>query len=252
MSLINVFGRWYRRKFSDPDAAMLLILILLSVAVLVFWGSLIMPVLVAAVIAYLLDWPVVRLVNVGVGRTLACSMVMLGFVAVTILLLVGLVPTISRQSVNLIQETPLIWQNAQEWVLRLPDKYPDYVQVYQIQQMMEGFNDHMVEFGQTLLEVSVNSLGNVAAVLVYMILVPLMVFFMLKDKLFFLDNMSKLLPRERRLITQVGHEMNTQIANYIRGKVIEIVIVGGISCLTFAPMYGMSTDKPTSTPNKMA
>lgn len=236
MSLINVFGRWYRRKFSDPDAAMLLILILLSVAVLVFWGSLIMPVLVAAVIAYLLDWPVVRLVNVGVGRTLACSMVMLGFVAVTILLLVGLVPTISRQSVNLIQETPLIWQNAQEWVLRLPDKYPDYVQVYQIQQMMEGFNDHMVEFGQTLLEVSVNSLGNVAAVLVYMILVPLMVFFMLKDKLFFLDNMSKLLPRERRLITQVGHEMNTQIANYIRGKVIEIVIVGGISCLTFALM----------------
>ena len=102
MSLISVFGRWYRRKFSDPDAAMLLILILLTATVFVFWGGLIMPVLVAAVIAYLLDWPVNRLVNIGVSRTISCSVVMLAFVAVTILMIVGLLPTVSRQSVNLI------------------------------------------------------------------------------------------------------------------------------------------------------
>ena len=236
MSLISVFGRWYRRKFSDPDAAMLLILILLTATVFVFWGGLIMPVLVAAVIAYLLDWPVNRLVNIGVSRTISCSVVMLAFVAVTILMIVGLLPTVSRQSVNLIQETPLIWQNAQDWILRLPDKYPDYVQVYQIQQMMESLNDHLVDLGQQLLSASVSSIGNVAALLVYMILVPLMVFFMLKDKLFFLDGISSLLPKERRLITQVGHEMNTQIANYIRGKVIEILIVGSVSCVIFALM----------------
>ena len=236
MSLISVFGRWYRRKFSDPDAAMLLILILLTATVFVFWGGLIMPVLVAAVIAYLLDWPVNRLVNIGVSRTISCSVVMLAFVAVTILMIVGLLPTVSRQSVNLIQETPLIWQNAQDWILRLPDKYPDYVQVYQIQQMMESLNDHLVDLGQQLLSASVSSIGNVAALLVYMILVPLMVFFMLKDKLFFLDGISSLLPKERRLITQVGHEMNTQIANYIRGKVIEILIVGSVSCVVFALM----------------
>lgn len=236
MSLFSVFGRWYRRKFSDPDATMLLILILLTAAVLVFWGGLIIPVLVAAVIAYLLDWPVTRLVNIGLGRTFACSIVMLAFVAITILLVVGLLPTVTRQSINLIQETPLIWQNAQDWILRLPDRYPDYVQVYQIQQMMEGLNDHLVNLGQHILSASVNSLGSVAALLVYMILVPLMVFFMIKDKLFFLDSISGVLPRERRLITQVGQEMNTQIANYIRGKVIEIVIVGAVSCVTFALM----------------
>ncbi|MEQ5807980.1 AI-2E family transporter [Alteromonas sp. NFXS44] len=215
---------------------MLLILILLTATVFVFWGGLIMPVLVAAVIAYLLDWPVNRLVNIGVSRTISCSVVMLAFVAVTILMIVGLLPTVSRQSVNLIQETPLIWQNAQDWILRLPDKYPDYVQVYQIQQMMESLNDHLVDLGQQLLSASVSSIGNVAALLVYMILVPLMVFFMLKDKLFFLDGISSLLPKERRLITQVGHEMNTQIANYIRGKVIEILIVGSVSCVVFALM----------------
>ena len=234
--MINVFGRWYRRKFSDPDAAMLLILILLTTTVLLLWGELIMPVLVAAVIAYLLDWPVTKLVKIGVGRGLACGAVLLGFITLTILLLIGLVPIISKQSVNLVQESPLIWQKAQDWILTLPEKYPDYVQVYQIHQMMEGLNEKLVEVGETLISVSFSNIANVAALLVYIVLVPLMIFFMLKDKMFFLENISRLLPKERRLITQVGHEMNAQIANYIRGKVIEIVIVGAVSCITFVLM----------------
>lgn len=234
--MINVFGRWYQRKFSDPDAAMLLILILITTTVLLLWGELIMPVLVAAVIAYLLDWPVTRLIKIGIGRGIACGVVLLGFLTLSILTLIGLVPIISKQSVNLIQETPLIWQKAQDWILTLPDKYPDYVQVYQIHQMMEGLNDKLVEVGETLLTASFSNIANVAALLVYVVLVPLMVFFMLKDKMYFLESISRVLPKERRLITQVGHEMNSQVANYIRGKVIEIIIVGMASCVTFALM----------------
>ncbi|MCW8092419.1 AI-2E family transporter [Alteromonas sp. ASW11-130] len=234
--MLSVFGRWYRRKFSDPDAAMLLILILLSTAVIVFWGGLIMPVLVAAVIAYLLDWPVNHLMRIGVGRGLACGIVLLLFIGISVLILIGLMPIISKQSVNLIQETPLIWQRAQDWLITLPQKYPDYVQVYQIHNMMEGLNEKLVVVGEQLISASFSSIANVAALLVYLILVPLMVFFMLKDKAYFLDRISSLLPRERRLITQVGHEMNLQIANYIRGKVIEIIIVGSISCVTFVLM----------------
>lgn len=234
--MLSVFGQWYRRKFSDPDAAMLLILILLTTAVLLLWGELIMPVLVAAVIAYLLDWPVNKLTRAGVGRGLACSIVMLAFITLVVLTLVGLMPVISKQSINLIQETPLIWQKAQDWILTLPDKYPNYVQVYQIHQMMEGLNDRLVKFGETLISVSIGNIANFAALLVYVILVPLMVFFMLKDKLFFLESISRVLPKERRLISQVGHEMNAQIANYIRGKVIEIIIVGSVSCITFILM----------------
>lgn len=234
--MISVFGQWYRRKFSDPDAAMLLVLILLTTAVLLIWGELIMPVLVAAVVAYLLDWPVNKLVRAGVGRGLACTIVMVAFITLVVLTLIGLMPVISKQSINLIQETPLIWQKAQDWILTLPDKYPNYVQVYQIHQMMEGLNDRLVEFGETLISVSIGNIANFAALLVYVILVPLMVFFMIKDKLFFLENISRILPKERRLISQVGHEMNAQIANYIRGKVIEIIIVGSVSCVTFVLM----------------
>ncbi|TPV59890.1 AI-2E family transporter [Aestuariibacter sp. GS-14] len=234
--MLSIFGRWYKRKFSDPDATMLLILILITSAVLVIWGNMLMPVIVAAVIAYLLDWPVSQLTRIGMKRTLSCSLVLLCFVSVMVLLLIGLVPVVTKQSMSLVQELPNIWQKAQDWLLTLPDKYPEYVQFSQIYEMMEGANQHLVDFGQEALSASFSSIASVAALLIYLILVPLMVFFMLKDKPYFTESISRLLPRERRLITQVGNEMNVQIANYIRGKVIEIIIVGAVSCVTFAIM----------------
>ena len=234
--MLSIFGRWYKRKFSDPDATMLLILILITSAVLVIWGNMLMPVIVAAIIAYLLDWPVSQLTRLGMKRTLSCSLVLICFVSIMVLLMVGLVPVVTKQSMSLVQELPNIWQKAQDWLLTLPDKYPEYVQFSQIYEMMEGANQHIVDFGQEALTASFSSIASVAALLIYLILVPLMVFFMLKDKPYFTDSISRLLPRERRLITQVGNEMNVQIANYIRGKVIEIIIVGAVSCITFAIM----------------
>jgi putative permease len=65
-------------------------------------------------------------------------------------------------------------------------------------------------------------------------LVPLLVFFLLKDKEEMIDMASGMLPRNRRLANKVWHEMNEQISNYIRGKVMEILIVGGVSYITFA------------------
>lgn len=45
---------------------------------------------------------------------------------------------------------------------------------------------------------------------------------------------SGILPRNRKLANKVWEEMNQQISNYIRGKVLEIVIVGTVSYITFA------------------
>ncbi len=234
--MFSVFGRWYKRKFSDPDAAMLLILILISSALLLLWGDMLMPVIVAAVIAYLLDWPVTQLNRVGLGRSPAVGLVLLCFILIMVLLAIGLVPVVTKQSVSLAQELPTIWQNAQSWLLTLPDKYPEYVQFSHIYEMMEGANQRLVDFGEQALSASIGSITSVAALLIYFILVPLMVFFMLKDKQYFTASISRILPKERRLIAQVGNEMNVQIANYIRGKVIEIIIVGAVSCVTFAIM----------------
>lgn len=234
--MYDVFNRWYKRKFSDPDSLMLLLLLISVSLLLAVWGGILMPALVAVVIAYLLDWPVVQMRKAGISRKYATLIVLLLFISLSVLIFVGLVPVITRQSINLLGETPQIWAQGQTWLLTLPELYPNFVQVDHIQTILIGINQKMVEFGQTLISVSFSSLADLGFLLIYLILVPLMVFFMLKDKDILLENVSSLLPNERRLIKQVSTEMNSQIANYIRGKVIEIVIVGGVSVVTFLLM----------------
>lgn len=232
--MLGVLSNWYKRKFSDPNALMLLLLILFSFAILYVFGGILMPVLVAIVIAYLLDVPVTRLQQLGIRRSLATTFTLIVFIFICFILAVAIVPIISRQSVNLVREIPLIWDSAQLWLATLPDKYPNIIEVGYIKSMMSGVNERIVALGEQVLSASVSSLGNLAALLIYIILVPLMVFFMLSDKGLFLDSISKILPKERVLISQVGVEMNTQIANYIRGKVIEIVIVGTVTTIAFS------------------
>lgn len=53
-----------------------------------------------------------------------------------------------------------------------------------------------------------------------------MVFFLLKDKEQMLNAVRRVLPRNRGLAGQVWKEMNQQITNYIRGKVLEMIVVG--------------------------
>lgn len=234
--MFHLFERWYKRKFSDPDSAMLLIMLLLSSLLLLVWGGILMPAIVAAVIAYLLDWPVTKLKYLGLSRSVATLVVVISFLAISVLTFIGVVPAVTQQSINLIKETPQIWAGGQAWLMHLPETYPDFVQITHIQNMLDGVNDKIVLFGEQLVTASFSSLADIGMLLVYLILVPLMVFFMLKDKDELVHNVASLLPAERRLIKQVATEMNAQIANYIRGKVIEIVIVGVVSAITFALM----------------
>jgi putative permease len=232
--MFGVFGNWYKRKFSDPNALMLLLFLLITAISLFVFGDILMPVLVAIVIAYLLDVPVTKMEKMGIRRWLATSTTLIVFFLISFILAISLIPIITKQSVNLVKDIPLIWGSAQTWITSLPAKYPALIEVEYIQLAMEGVNERLVSFGEQALTASFSSIGNIAVILIYIILVPLMVFFMLNDKKAFMRSISSLLPKERRLITQVGEEMNLQIANYIRGKVIEIVIVGAVSSIAFS------------------
>jgi putative permease len=48
--------------------------------------------------------------------------------------------------------------------------------------------------------------------------------------------MAGFLPKERRLAMQVWHQMNEQIGNYVRGKFLEILIVGAVAYVVFTLM----------------
>ncbi|HHQ4660352.1 TPA: AI-2E family transporter [Aeromonas veronii] len=234
--MLEVLKRWYQTRFSDPDAVTLFLLLVFCFTIIWLFGDLLAPLLVALVMAYLLEWPVARLQKVGLSRTLATSVILILFIAVAVASLLGLIPTLVSQGINLAKEAPAMLTHAQDYVRTLPDKYPELIDVSLVETVIDNIRQRILSGGEHLVSASLSSLVNVVAIMIYLILVPLMVFFMLKDKRVLMGSLRRFLPRNRTLVNRVWVEMNNQIINYIRGKVIEILIVGIATYVPFALM----------------
>ena len=232
--MFEMVSRWYKRRFSDPHAVSLVAILLFGFITIYFFGNLIAPLLVAIVLAYLLEWPVSQLSRLGILRTLSVILVILGFTSLMLVAVFGLVPTIWQQVGNLINDIPSMYSGLQKVIAELPQRYPELDNFQIVESLVTNAKNQVIVMGETVVKGSLASLVSVATLAVYLILVPLLVFFLLKDKQEMIAMASGLLPRNRKLATKVWHEMNDQISNYIRGKVMEILIVGGVSYVTFA------------------
>ncbi|SMY17123.1 AI-2E family transporter [Photobacterium aquimaris] len=234
--MLDMLKSWYQRRFSDPHAVSLMIILAGAFLTLYFFGGLITPLLVAIVLAYLLESPVARLAQLGLPRTFAVAIVLIVFAGLMILALLGLVPTIWHQISNLSADVPKMFNDLQLYVSSLPERYPDFVQAHQVTVFTDTLREKVLALGGSVVKGSLSSLVSLATLGVYLILVPLLIFFLLKDKDTILRSFIGVLPKNRRLASKVSAEMNQQISNYIRGKVIEIFIVGIASYIVFAVM----------------
>lgn len=231
--MLEYIKNWFQRRFSDPNAITLTILLVIGFSMIALWGSILAPFLVAIVFAYLLDGPVSILQRLGVGRVIAASFVFLAFIFIMLLLMVFLVPVVWEQSFNLIRELPKIAQAWDQLMQQAQEYAPAFVEPQQIRAFSDNITARLLSLGESIVAQSLTSLINAFTLLIYLIIVPLLVFFMLKDKETLQGHFSRLLPKQRRMISQVGTEMNLQIRNYIRGKALEIVIVSLVTFIVF-------------------
>ncbi len=125
-------------------------------------------------------------------------------------------------------------KEGQHLLLLLPERYPQFITTEQINQLTSAVGAELGKTGQTVLSFSVAQLPILVGILIYLILVPILVFFFLKDGNTMLAWVGNLLPKERPVMKQIWREMNLQIANYVRGKVVEIVIVAVVTSITFS------------------
>ncbi|MDR5900798.1 MULTISPECIES: AI-2E family transporter [Halomonas] len=234
MTLRSVLRGWVDRYLSDEEAVILLLVLVLGIAVVVFLGRMLAPFLTALVIAFLLQGAVSWLERRHVPHLLAVILVFLFFLGLLLAMALILMPLIWNQLVGLVQETPRMFASGQQLLDDLQERYPQLVTPDQIQNWIAVAGREMTQFGQRALTLSLASLGNVLALIIYLVLVPILVFFLLKDRERLVDFILSLLPRKRTLMTRIWHEMDSQIANYVRGKFIEIMIVGTTAFLTFA------------------
>ena len=234
MTLRSVFRRWIEHYFSDEEAVILLVVLLLGFAAVILFGRMLAPFLTALVIAFLLQGPVSWMERRRMPRLLAVFVVFLAFIGVLLTLAFILMPLIWNQLVGLVQEAPRMFASGQQLLDDLQARYPNLVTPDQMQNWIDVAGREVTQLGQRALTLSLASLGNVLTLIVYLILVPILVFFMLKDRDRLVGFTTSLLPQRRELMTRVWEEMDDQIANYVRGKFIEIIIVGSAAFFTFA------------------
>ena len=233
--MIAVIKTWFEKHFSDPQAILLVAIIVLGAILVLYWGSILTPVLAGIVIAYVLEGLVCRFHHLGIPRFFAFLLSYTLFITALGLILFGLVPLVISQVTQLVADFPRILEKVQALIMTLPEKYPVFND-QEIANMLGSFSTELVGVGQTLVSVSLSSVIDVFTVLVYLVVVPLLVFFLLKDKAEILNWFRRFLPEDRGLASSVWKEVDAKMGNYIRGKMLEVAIVG---IATFIPLKFM-------------
>lgn len=231
--MIQTVKDWFNRHFSDPQAIILVFTLVILLAVILVMGDMLAPVLASVVIAYLLEGMVRRLESWGVMRIISVVIVFLLFIMFVVLVVFLLLPQLYNQTKDLITELPAMLGQAQTALLTLPAKYPEFFTVEQIKEMTNGLRDDMAAIGKSVLTWSLSSVVGAITLLVYLILVPLLVFFFMKDKHQLIKWLTSYLPDNRTLLAVVWSDVDRQIGNYVRGKFIEILIIWTVCLLTF-------------------
>ena len=164
---------------------------------------------------------------------LAFASVYILFVGIFTMLLFFVLPQVWNQLRRMLDDVPNLVNQAQEALRNLPENYPDVFSEQWVQQAINSLSGEVRGFGQTILEFSLASLPSLFGLFIFLILMPILVFFMMKDKDELVLWFGNFLPRNRPLMSAIWKEMDEQIANYIRGKVVEIIIVGSAAYLIF-------------------
>ncbi len=234
--MLDIIRDWYARNFSDPQAVILALLLCVVFGLVWLFGDILAPVLVALVLAYLLEGVVKTMQVWGVPRTLACVFVLLAFLVVSLLALVVVVPLLFQQVEQLVRAAPDLVGRVQTELLRLPELYPEVFTVAQVNDLIGNVRAEITSVTQDVLSFSIARLGSIVIIAVYVVLVPLMVFFTLKDKDTLLKFAGGFVPKRSELSFRVWREVDQKIANYIRGKFVEIIIVWVVTYISFVLM----------------
>ena len=228
--LLNDF---FDRYFHDEESIILVILLSAGLIILLLFGSVLAPLIAAIIISYLMQGLVNLLLRQRMSTKLAFASVYILFVGIFTMLLFFVLPQVWNQLRRMLDDVPNLVNQAQEALRNLPENYPDVFSEQWVQQAINSLSGEVRGFGQTILEFSLASLPSLFGLFIFLILMPILVFFMMKDKDELVLWFGNFLPRNRPLMSAIWKEMDEQIANYIRGKVVEIIIVGSAAYLIF-------------------
>jgi putative permease len=231
--MIKLIKDWYAENFTDPNQVSLALVLIFSITVTYILIQTIAPILVAIVLAYMLEGLVQHLMKITtVTRNFSVIIVFFLFLILSILTLFMLLPLLLDQLTLLVKSLPEIFNKSKQFILGLYDEN-EYIPKDYIDNLFLGLQGETSKVGNSIFTFSLASAGGLFAIIVYAILVPIMIFFMLFDKETINSWIARFFPKKLDLTRKAYSELNLKIGNYIRCKFIEIMIVWIASFILF-------------------
>ena len=209
------------------------LLVLAAIIGYLIWllSPVLMPFAVAAMLAYLGDPLANRLQRLGLNRTWASTIVFLVLFLALFGVLLLLIPLISRQIENLIDNLPRYSQWAQQtaWPW-LQEKLHLDPRMFDSDQLLAAFKTHMGSIGNiatdVLGKVSRSGLGFVLW-LTNLVLIPVVAFYLLRDWNRLVDTIDRMLPRSiEPTIAYLANESNKVLGAFVRGQLLVMLGLG--------------------------
>ena len=215
----------------------------LFIPVVDFLSVVMLPVILSGLLFYLLNPLVDLMEKYKINRVLAISII---FVIIAILLISGLavaIPNLQRQVVIFAQNVPNYLEDADRVIddlvtKRLPDDFRP-----QLEQVLAQFSTQATAWASNISSKAVNwvsaIISGTSQVIVALIIMPFMLFYLLRDGKGLRDYITQFLPNKlREPVGKVLSDVNQQLANYVRGQITVAVIVA-IMFIIFFKIIGL-------------
>ena len=231
--MVKFLKNFFDTYFFKEEQYAALVLLLIALVLIYFVGSLITPFFIALLIAYLLNGAMAFFVSRGASKRTSLSLAFIIFTAFYVSIFL-LLPLITSQIGSLINELPAIANYVEKLAQNLLKAYPELFS----QSQVDGLAGSITSFFPTIAEqilIQMNAgFSAMMNALIYIILIPFFVFFFLKDKNEMIEYATYFLPKNSQLLSTLWSDLNIQLFGYIRGKALEMIIVGCITSFVFA------------------
>ncbi len=221
-------------KDRSTQKMLLLLLGALILIVLMFIGQVAKMVIVALLLAYIMDPIVTRLEARGISRAAAASILMLSLITLAVVAIMILVPAIRDQLVTMSSGT----QSAKTELalMRLQEVVRDKL-------AWLGYGDidlkvKLAEFKTTMSQKIVDFIvSDFIELIVTLVTIPFLMFFFIKDGLTLKKNLIKIVPnRFFEFSLDLIYKMDQQLGNYLRGQFIDAVSFGTLATISLGIM----------------
>lgn len=188
-------------------------------------GQAILPFIIGAGVAYLLDPLADRLERMGLSRTLAVVTITLGALLVFVAFLLFLAPIVIRQTAQLVEAVPSMIDRLQEFLMA---RFPNILaEGGPLDSSLQNLASLIGEKGGQVLTSLLSSISGVVGVIALFVIVPVVTFYLLLDWDNMVARIDALLPRQHApTIRRLAHEIDTTLSGFVRGQGTVMLIQG--------------------------